>query len=152
MQKLNAIEESQYKVDFDILKGYLDFSSELLRLSLLAMAGFGALVLTKIKGDPKEAPPTFLQHPQFFLISMTFFVACAAATLFHRYFASDSMSWYIAFLRAEAADNVDKAKTEKKGFYKMLRFSKWSIISSEVFFGAAVLFFLIAVFQLFIEP
>jgi hypothetical protein len=50
MAKLKEIDESQYKVDFDILNGYINFSSELLRLSLFAMGGFGALVLIKIKG------------------------------------------------------------------------------------------------------
>ena len=49
MPNLKEIEENQYKVDFEISKGYIDFSSELLRLSLLAMGGFGALVLIKIK-------------------------------------------------------------------------------------------------------
>ena len=149
MQKLNAIEESQYKVDFEILKGYLEFSSELLRLSLLAMGGFGALVLIKLKGETKQSFPAFLQHPELFLISMALFAACAAATLFHRYFASDSMSWYIAWLRAEAAEKKEKAEKERKGFYKMLKCSEWSLILSEIFFGSAVLFFIVAVFQLF---
>jgi hypothetical protein len=42
MSKLNEIKENQYKVDFEISKGYINFSSELLRLSLLSMGGFGA--------------------------------------------------------------------------------------------------------------
>jgi len=59
MPNLKEIEENQYKVDFEISKGYIDFSSELLRLSLLAMGGFGALVLIKIKGENHGDMPEF---------------------------------------------------------------------------------------------
>jgi hypothetical protein len=147
MAKLKEIDESQYKVDFDILNGYINFSSELLRLSLFAMGGFGALVLIKIKGEEKL--PGFLHQPIFFLFSMLFFALCAGAALFHRYFASDSMSWYIAWLRADAAGNTEAAISERKGFHRMLKFSAWALISAEILFGVGVLFFIIAMFRLF---
>jgi hypothetical protein len=95
MPNLKEIDESQYKVDFEILKGYIDFSSVLLRLSLLAMGSFGALILIKSKGEAKDTLPQFLQQPALFIIAMGLFALCSGATLFHRYFASDSMSWYI---------------------------------------------------------
>ena len=86
MANLKEIEENQYKLDFEIAKGYIDFSSELLRLSLLAMAVFGALVVIKIKGEAKNNLPEFLQHPGWFVVAMVFFALCSGATLFHRYF------------------------------------------------------------------
>ena len=51
MEKFNEIDEAQYKADFTISDNYRSFSSELLRLSLLAIGGFGAIVISKIKGD-----------------------------------------------------------------------------------------------------
>jgi hypothetical protein len=79
---------------------------------------------------------------------MFLFVLCAAATLFHRYYASDCMSWYIAWLRAENEGKAEEAKNERKGFHKMLWLSKWSLIFSEFLFGGGVLFFMIAIFRL----
>ena len=149
MGKLKEIDEHQYKVDFEILNGYINFSSELLRLSLLAMASFGALVLIRIKGESEDTFPAFLENPVFFLISMGFFATCAGATLFHRYFAADCMSWYIAWLRADAEGKVEDAEAERNGFHRMLKLSKWALILSEFLFGGGVLFFMIAIFDLF---
>ncbi|WP_207494499.1 hypothetical protein [Aridibaculum aurantiacum] len=118
MSTLNQIDDSQYKADFDIAKGYIDFSSELLRLSLLAMGGFGTLALVRFQGDGNT--PHFLQNPKMFLVSMAFFALCAGATLSHRYFASDFMAWYIAWLRADAAGNMEKAEKEKAGVERCL--------------------------------
>ena len=145
MSNLKELDENQYKVDFDIAKGYIDFSSELLRLSLLAMGAFGALVLIKIKGEAKDTLPQFLQHPGLFITAMTFFALCAGTTLFHRYFAADCMSWYIAWLRADKEGRADDAKEERTGFHKMLSLSKWSLIFSECLFGGGVLFFIWAI-------
>jgi len=143
---MTVLDENKYKVDFEISNGYINFSAELLRLSLLAMGGFGGLILTKFEGD--GTAHGFLANPILFLISMTFFSLCAGATLFHRYFASDCMSWYVAWLRADSLGNTEKAQKEKKGFYRMLRLSKIALITAECLFGAAVLFFIVAIYQL----
>lgn len=146
MNNLNEIDESQYKADFMISEGYIKFSSELLRLSLLAMGGFGALVLIRFKG---EGSRQFLSEPKFFLISMMFFALCSAASLFHRYYASDTMSWYIGWLRAERKNDNAKATKERQGLHRLLRRSEISLILSECLFGGGVLFFIIAIFDLF---
>lgn len=151
MSKLKELDESQYKVDFDISKGYIDFSSELLRLSLLAMGSFGALVFIKIKSEAKATDPYFLQHTALFLISMGFFAFCAVATLFNRYFASDCPSWYISWLRALNKGKTDAAIRERKGFHNMLFLSKWALILSELLFGGGVLFFMTAIFKLLLN-
>lgn len=140
------IDEKQYKVDFDIANGYINFSSELLRLSLLAITGFGALILIRDKNEPIVS--NLLQKPSFLIISMFLFTLCACATLFHRYFASDSMSWYISWLRSYAVGNTEKAKTEQEGFYRMLNGANITLIIAEVLFGGAVLFFMIAIYLL----
>ncbi len=148
MANLKEINENQYKVDFDISKGYIDFSSELLRLSLLAMGSFGALILIRIKGEANEALPDFLHQPGLFITAMIFFALCAGSTLFHRYYASDCMSWHISWLRAANEGKTEEAEKERIGLHKMLALSKWALIISEYLFGGGVLFFMLAIFQL----
>ena len=105
MEQSNSVDESKYKADFMISENYIKFSSELLRLSLLVIGGFGTLLLTKIK--EKECMDIFSQ-PIFFIIALICFVICSSASLCHRYYATDTMSWYISALRAE--NKNDKIK------------------------------------------
>lgn len=150
MTNLNELDESQFKADFMIFEGYIKFSSELLRLSLLAMGGFGALVLIKLKGED-NGQLQFFKEPSFFMVSMLFFALCSAASLFHRYYASDTMSWYISWLRAEKEHKDEKSKKKREGFYKFLKRSEISLITSQYLFGGGVLFFIIALFDLFLK-
>src|SRR5688572_26715800 len=89
MGKIKPLNEALYKPDFEIRNSYIDFSSELLRLSLIAMGGFGALVLAKIENGQKNIIIDLLTDPGFLLASMILFTMCVASTLFHRYYASD---------------------------------------------------------------
>ena len=148
MDKLNAIDEAQYKADFMISEGYIKFSGELLRISLVAMGGFGALVLFKFD---KGAPADFLKDPTWFLVSMAFFALCSAAALFHRFYASDCMSWYIGWLRASNSGNEEKATKERAGLRRLLKLSNISLIVSEWLFGGGVLFFIVGTFHLFTQ-
>src|SRR5688572_24065663 len=120
MGKIKPLDEALYKPDFEIRNSYIDFSAELLRLSLIAMGGFGALVLAKIENGQNLIKDP-LGNPGFLLISMLLFTLCVASALFHRYFASDCMSWYISGLRAEENGDTAKAKTEYEGYGKMLK-------------------------------
>lgn len=141
MQLFKSVDESQFKADFVILEGYIKFSGELLRLSLLAMGGFGTLFLIRVKG---EIGRELLDQPVFFLVSMIFFALCSGACLFHRYYASDSMSWYISWLRAVNEGNSEKADYEHKGLKKLFRLSGYALIVSQFLFGGGVLLFMIA--------
>jgi len=84
---LNKIDESQYKVDFAISEKYIDFSSELLRISILIIGGLGTLFING-KKDIADLP----NKPHFFILSLLFFACCVAAALCHRYYATDSLS------------------------------------------------------------
>lgn len=140
------IDENKYKSDFQISESYIKFSSELLRISLLAMGGFGTLVLYQFKQGDQDLK--YLHEPTLFLISMILFGICAAMTLAHRFFATDSMSWYISWLRANVSGDAVKAKKERKGLYKSLRLSKYALILAEILFGGAVIFFMGAIYEL----
>jgi hypothetical protein len=144
MATIYEIDESKYKADFMISENYIKFSSELLRLSLLAIGGFGTLVLTKIK----EEHCTVVLQDIFFIIALLCFVICSGASLCHRYYASDAMSWYICLLRAQNNNNASKIKKERAGLHKILKFSRISLISSEISFGLGVIFFFISILKL----
>ncbi len=145
MDHLKGVDETQFKADFVILEGYIKFSGELLRLSLLALGGFGTLLLIRLKN---ETGAEFLKHSDFLivsLISMICFAFCSVACLFHRYHASDSMSWYISWLRAEKENKKEKASTEYRGLKKSFKRSGLALIISQIFFVFGVLFFIIAI-------
>jgi len=144
MGKMKNLNEGQYKPDFDIANGYINFSSELLRLSLLAIGGLGTLVLAAIENDGKNAID-FLTNPVSMLPSIVFFALCSGASLFHRYYASDCMSWYIAWIRAEEEEDPVESKKQYAGFKKTLKKSTNSLIISEYLFGAGVLSFIGAI-------
>lgn len=148
MQLFKSVEESQFKADFVILEGYIKFSGELLRLSLLAMGGFGTLFLIRVKG---EIGQELLDKPVLFLVSMIFFALCSGACLFHRYYASDSMSWYISWLRAVNEGNSKKADYEHQGLKKLFRQSGYALIVSQFLFGGGVLLFMIALGDLMMK-
>ena len=148
MENLNEINESQYKVDFLIADNYIKFTAELLRLSLFVIGGFGAVVMLMIKGENKL---NVFESPIFVILTLTAFVVCVASSLVHRYCATDTLSWYISWLRAEIRQDAVKALKEKKGFYKLLKHSKRALITSEFSFGFGVFFFVIAIINVFIE-
>src|SRR4051812_47706676 len=84
-----------YKQDLDILDRYVNFSSELLRLSLLGISGFGALVLYS-KGGGKSGHDLLTEHVSPILFTaVVFFAITAGLTLSHRFIATDSMSYHI---------------------------------------------------------
>ncbi|MBK8808289.1 MAG: hypothetical protein IPO21_17350 [Bacteroidales bacterium] len=140
--KESEIDESRYKADFMISENYIKFSSELLRLSLLAIGGFATLILTKIKD---ESCVNAFPQPIFFVAALISFVVCSAAALCHRYYATDAMSWYISLLRAESKDDKLKIEKERIGLHKILRFSRLSLIACEVSFGIGVILFFLAI-------
>jgi len=138
------VPKESYKADIELLEKYVGFSSELLRISLLAMGGYGALI-TALYGNPKEL--CHLQHAYILFASMLIFACSAGATLFHRYYASDSLSWQIAFIRAHAKNNDEIVKAEHKGWIDQLKKAHKWLIASEWIFGAAVICFIIGLGQ-----
>jgi FtsH-binding integral membrane protein len=142
MENLNEINESQYQADFLISENYIKFTGELLRLSLFVIGGFGAVIMLIIKGENKV---NVFESPWLIISTLAAFVLCIASSLAHRYCATDSLSWYISWLRAKKSQDADKALKEKNGFYKLLKYSRITLITSEVSFGFGVFFFVIAI-------
>lgn len=137
--------ENDYKLDFEILDRYLNFSSELLRISLLAMGGFGAILLINLKNENENLHLS--KFPSLF-ISICFFSVCAGLALFHRFYASDSMSWYISYLRAKADKNEIKSTKEQIGMHKALHKASIFLILTEIIFAVGIIFFAAGIYQL----
>lgn len=138
------IRETDYKPDFEILDRYLNFSSEILRLSLLGISGFGVLLLLPYKES------SFLYvldiGKEYLFIAVIFLGLSSFFSLSHRYLASNCMSYLINFLRMEDGDKRD---CEYADYIKQLKYSGKILILAELSFGLGILFFAIAIFFIF---
>ncbi len=98
-----SVEENCYKADLAILDRYQAFSSEIVRLALLGIAGYGFLlsnvVLKGISGSPAAFSDRFFNHPKLLAAGLAFLALSACAALAHRYFSTDCMSHFIRRLR-----------------------------------------------------
>lgn len=128
-----------YNPDLDILDRYINFSSELLRLSLLGISGFGALVLYSKGSNNNNLLTAHVSSTLF--TAVVFFAISAALALSHRFIATDSMSYHIAYIRK-------KDPAEKAGRDKRFHISKWLLITAEFAFGIAVLFFAAGIYRI----
>lgn len=136
------IEEQNYKPDFEIADKYISFSSELLRLSLLAITGIGALIMYSFD---KDSSLHLTQVDKYlFFITLFFFALASGTALGHRFWASDSLSFHIAYLRT-------KNPEEKTGRRLCLKRSASFLIYTEFLFGFAIIVFVYTIFQLLMK-
>jgi hypothetical protein len=98
-----SIPEDEYKADIQVSDRYQAFSTELLRLSLLGIAGYGFLVSEVVFKAKAEAPNTSLtllkQHPYWIVIGLSALGVSAALALGHKYFATDCITHHVRKLR-----------------------------------------------------
>lgn len=138
----NGLAENDYKPDFEIAEKYISFSSELLRLSLLAITGIGVLMMYTF--DTNSKLDLTICDKYLFLAALLVFALAAGASLAHRFWASDSLSYHIAYLRK-------KTEKERNGRTRCLKRAAWFLLFSEYFFAVAILIFVISIFQLLIN-
>ncbi len=95
-----------YEADFAIVDKYQSFSAEILRLSLLGIAGYGFLIANIVLKAPDER--AFLAEfskPETvwaLIIGTMALGLSAAAALAHRYYATDCITHFVRSLRAES--------------------------------------------------
>ena len=96
-----SLAEEEYKVDLEVTDRYQSFSTELLRLSLLGIAGYGFLLSEVVfKNEQSTAFFTRLSKQQISLgIGLFAFGLATAAALAHRYFSTDCITHQISILR-----------------------------------------------------
>jgi uncharacterized membrane protein len=133
---MKDITDNHYKPDFEIADRYINFSSELLRLSILAITAIATLIFFTIKSSSEyDFNPTVTNY---LISTLLLFAVTAAAALFHRFYASDFLSYHISYLRTSDEDEREKGR-------KCLNRATLSLIIAELAIGLAVLSFVITV-------
>lgn len=138
---METINDCDYKPDFELADKYISFSAELLRLSLLAITGIGTLIMYSLKEKPEIQLTSY--DKSWLFITLLFFAFASGGALAHRFWASDSLAYHIAYLRT-------KAPQEKGGRRFCLKLSGYLLIITELLFGVAIIAFVITILQLLI--
>ena len=99
----SSLEESKYKPDFQVLDRYQKYSAELLRLSLLGIAGYGYIIKEVLNVcDAKEIAmrQAVLDYKWMLMCGVVALGMSSGLALAHRGLSSESIAYLIAFLRA----------------------------------------------------
>ena len=97
-----VVPEDEYKVDLELLDRYQAYSAELLRLSLLGIAGYGFLIKEVLLTDKAGKLPfqaRLIESGWLLIIGVVMLGASAATALAHRNLSTDACACIIAFLR-----------------------------------------------------
>ena len=92
-----------YEADLQVVDRYQSFSSELLRLSLLGITGYGFLIANIVLKATKNPEQYMLLGPwtvSALIIGAVALGLCAATALGHRYFSTDCITHFVRRLRA----------------------------------------------------
>ena len=145
-----ALAEDIYKVDLAVLDRYQSFSSELLRLSLLGIAGYGFLITNVVFKVTTSAGQfvffTPFSQARFVLAGGAITLGVSATTaLAHRYFSTDCITHYVRRLRqvqrlkdlSEQSEEWKKAvgiiEQEQISLKNDLSKCKWLLLFSSLF-------------------
>lgn len=150
------IREEVYAVDLAVLDRYQSFSSELLRLSLLGIAGYGFLISNIFLKSPGSPESITGQVPAYVLgialpAGAVMLAFSAMTALGHRYFSTDCIAHYVRRIRLtkkmttlpEGDPKHERTtaiiEAEERSLAKDLRRCKWLLIASSTFLvlGAA---------------
>ena len=128
-----AVPDSTVEHDFDIQSRYQDFTSEILRLSLLGISAVGYIVLKYLFPDkePSTNVPDEARTP--FVIALIAFGLASVASLLHRYVSVDSLSWHLQAIRKElrgASGDASSAKEDRKRRYSRFLISRYAVIAA----------------------
>ena len=136
--------DESFKADFEITDKYQAFSAELLRLSLLGIAGYGFLLSHVAMKD--AGPSEFFNALSNLASVLGVGVSClglaAGTALAHRFFSTDCLSHQIAILRLlkrtessnwteeEKAEDRKRLERERSDQLKDLKRCKYLLIAS----------------------
>lgn len=128
------VPEERYRADLELLSQYQGYSTEIVRLSLLGIAGlaFFLLNLAPEKTDAADLRDGFAGAA--LGVSSLLFILATGCALSHRYHSSDGLHYHIKSIRfSESGDSTaaDKAAGTRNQIYR----------KSSVWLGAAVSLF-----------
>ncbi|RLS57600.1 MAG: hypothetical protein DWH91_04170 [Planctomycetota bacterium] len=134
------VDEAQYKPDLELSDRYQQFSSELLRLALLGMAGIGFLISDVVLSKEHPLYLAMLRDARWFLVVSIICLSLAVGgALAHRYLATDCISDEIHFLRELKRSGRDTARRVHGFFRWKLKVCAWLLMATcgLLFAGAA---------------
>jgi hypothetical protein len=135
---MNDLKEFDYKPDLEVSDRYVNYSSEILRLSLLGIGGFGTFLLLQYDNTGFQMG---LATKILMLISVLFWAVSACLSLAHRYFSSDTLACHINYHRLVDDDRKKKEKEQRRWLLKLCtKLIVWNAIS----FGLGILIFSMA--------
>lgn len=125
------IAEICYKPDIELLTKYQEFSTELARIAVLLLAGYG-FVLGSIgvhNGQPTKWFSRLVSQPWLAGTAIGAVCVTIAAALAHRYLSSDAFAYQLSYFRAVAkcrangddARLASLANSEYQGFLQCLK-------------------------------
>src|SRR3954469_760119 len=138
---LTQVPERTFQHDLDVSERYQNFSSELLRLALLGLAGIGYLLVSLDPPTDKKAS-IILAHlkeiDSYLYVALFCFGACAAFSLAHRYFSADGLSYHLEYLRLSlrgAPEDSSRAKDERKSRNRRLKLGGFLLFAAALSIG-----------------
>jgi hypothetical protein len=155
------IPDSSWKPDFDIADRYQNFANELMRISLLGIAGYGFLIKEVVMADDKFFP-MIGEIGKHLWIGALFLAACLSLVLVHRFLSTDCLYYQSVIMRSlKRLENQHWNETEKESERLCLDEARGiqkskSKTSHYVLIGASVCFaigfiYLLVVFFKFLE-
>ena len=161
-KKLNDVDipEASWKADFDIVERYQSFSNEMMRISLLGIAGYGFLIKEICMKDSK-----FYSMLQILKSSFGIGIICLLVTLIfslaHRFTSTACLYHQIQIMRGlKRLENLHWSEEEKKDellFIENCRkrqreisnYSHYILITASVGFVLGFLFIIISFYDFF---
>jgi hypothetical protein len=135
---LGSIETSDktYSNDVIVSDRYQTFSAELLRLSLLGIAGIGFLVVNILLKDESRELVKYKSFMGFLSASLVFLGLSAASALLHRWLSTDSLAEHLLLIRLEkrkAEGDSERLKKSRKKRKKQFKRSGLTLLLSSLF-------------------
>ena len=152
----DKVVEDRFKVDFAVLDRYQAFTTEVLRLSLLGLAGYGFLISNVVfRTLPNNAQPYLKalgDNQTLWAAGVIALGLASASALAHRYFSTDCMTHFVRRIRLSdrmdsLADTVKKSELERTILHEEeslasdLKMCHYSIVSACGMLGAGIVLF-----------
>ncbi len=99
-----------FELDLKINEGYLAYSKELLRLSLLAIGALATIWLKLYLPDEKSKPPAHAPGGYRLIAAFACLLFSAGCSLAHGYTAADSLAYHLTALRRRARNRPSMGK------------------------------------------
>jgi hypothetical protein len=145
--------QDDFKADFEITDKYQAFSSELLRLSLLGIAGYGFLLSNIALKDaaPSEFFRELSNHAWLLGAGVSCLGLAAGAALAHRFYSTACLLYQVSILRLlkrpenqgwseeELRDNQERLAEERRSQERVLNRARALLIASAVLLSLGII-------------